>query len=770
MGNPIYFANIALLQLPDSTLIGGTTTDDSGAFHLTISNVAQPAILRISFIGYVTENIVPQKEKTMQISLVPDAAMLGEVIVTAKSHRPIVEMKNGNIVFNVQNNASAQGGNALDILRKTPGLFVDGQNNISMGGRVGVLVIVNGKQTYMQKSELTSLLRSTPASSIAKVEVMNNPSSQFDAEGSAGIVNIVLKSDKRSGYYINVNNGLVYGERWRDYGDVSVNVNAGKLNFYTSYSQALGSLNYHYGNTRLQSDNRISSRSNDTDKRQTVTGMLGADYRFSEKHTLGAALNGNFLFGPGAIWTNIDVRDAKTDALQRSIYSVSDYYRQKENYIGGNLHYRFTPDENRVFWFDADIARFDGGSGILQSNTNILPSGEETNGKINRILHNRDIQIVAFSANDELPLMGGTLTSGAKYSLVNAENKFDFYAGIPAAETLDADMSNTFVYQEQIIAAYAMYKRGITEKISFDGGLRAEYTLSRGVLTPHTGSKNKPETNPNDYFNLFPSVGFNIEFGEAHSLSLHYSRRIGRPAYQSLNPFEQPLDELSAWKGNPFLKPQTTNRVSVNYALKKTVFGVSYSWAKDFSAQITDTLGLQRVVQVPKNIGRQKVFNLNVLQQIRATQWWRLSFNGNLYHQQNKLSLGNNRNPFIEGWAGGISVQNNFDLPFDISAELSGTYNSRRLGASYETPKSTHSVDLALKRNFLKDKCSVGLVFTDIFHGNRWDNYGGFEGFHIENYGHWDSRQIKLNISFRFGSSSEKKEAHQNDLEERGRL
>lgn len=144
--------------------------------------------------------------------------------------------------------------------------------------------------------------------------------------------------------------------------------------------------------------------------------------------------------------------------------------------------------------------------------------------------------------------------------------------------------------------------------------------------------------------------------------------------------------------------------------------------------------------------------------------------NGNVYHQRNDLSLGDGRDMLLKGWGGNISVQNNFDLPFAISAELSGTYNTRRLGAAYETLKSTHNVDLGFKRNFMHDKCTAGLVFNDIFHGNRWDNYGGFGDFQIDSYGNRDSRQVKLNISFRIGSSKEKKEAHQIDLEEKGRL
>ncbi len=766
---PISFANVALLQASDSVLLMGTTTDAQGNFRLAEKSNAKK-LLRVSYLGYTTKFVPAINDKNIEITLLPDAALLEEVTVMGKIRRPMVEMKNGNLIFNVQESASLQGGTALDVLRKTPGLFLDGENNLSINGRAGVLVILNGKQTYMQKSELMSLLRSTPASSIASVEVMNNPTAKFDAEGTAGIVNIVLKKDKRAGFYTSLTNSLVYGERWRDYGDLSLNYNTGKLSLYAGYTQALGSFNYNYGNQRQQSGKFITADSKDHDQRQTITGTLGADYQISDKHTLGAVLSTNILFGPGVIHTDLNVYDDKTRVLENSIYTMSDYYRQKEDYYGSNLHYKFNPDKERTFGFDIDYGHFKAGSGTIQASTYKMPLGNAPKPKTDRSIHSRNIHIFAVSGNAELPLAGGTFSMGAKYSTVKADNVFDLYNVLPTSEVNNPDLSNTFIYREQIAAAYLMYKRTLTEKLSLDGGLRAEYTFSRGVLTPREGSNRLSEENPNDFFNLFPSLGLQYSLGEAHSLSMRYGRRIGRPAYKSLNPFEQPLDELSLWKGNPFLKPQFTDRISMDYAVAKTVIGVSFSLGRNFSAEIIAPMDDKRVAYIPKNLGKQKIIALNAVQQLAPASWWKISLSGNIYHQRNELSLEKLIDMVQEGFAGSISMQNSFTLPFDVLGELSGVYNSRRLGASYETIKSTSSVDFALKRDFWKGKGTVGLALTDIFKGSRWDNYGGFPGFEIDSYGNFDSRQIRLTISLRVGSSKEKKEQHQPNLEEKGRL
>lgn len=244
--------------------------------------------------------------------------------------------------------------------------------------------------------------------------------------------------------------------------------------------------------------------------------------------------------------------------LEQILYASNDYYTQKGNRYGGNLYYMATPKEGVSYNLDFNYAWFDGGSGNWQPNKYVSPDGSVLKDNLYKSVNSRDINIYAVSYDQKHPLWNGELKSGLKFSSVNADNGYQFYNVDNGQEIIDKSQSNDFRYKEKILAGYILYSHSLGDKISMEAGLRGEYTFSNGLL--HTIDGDDDENNKSNYFNVFPTFNLNYQVNDSHALTLSYASRIDRPAYQDLNPFEYLLDELSYWKGNPFLTPQKNIR------------------------------------------------------------------------------------------------------------------------------------------------------------------------------------------------------------------
>lgn len=244
--------------------------------------------------------------------------------------------------------------------------------------------------------------------------------------------------------------------------------------------------------------------------------------------------------------------------------------------------------------------------------------------------------------------------------------------------------------------------------------------------------------------------------------------RIDRPAYQDLNPFEYLLDELSYWKGNPFLMPQKTHRITLSYSNKRTSVIAAYTYMKDYKAQITDTLSVNKVIMTPRNIGKQQQFSVTFNQGLNLASWWETNMNVTGYYVNKNIAFDEFRKFKKDGIAGIFAIMNTFRLPWKIQLEVNGSYATKRLGASNEKMDSSGYIDLAIGRSFMKKRLAVNLSLTDLFWTMNWDSYSSFEGLQLWNWGKGESRQIKINVSYRFGK--EKNKSHQLDFQELDRL
>lgn len=575
-----------------------------------------------------------------------------------------------------------------------------------------------------------------------------------------------MDKKKSEGFFFSLNNGVSYWNNLRENTELAFSYTQNKFSLSGNYNHAFGYYDMDYGMHRIQGGKDYYSPTQDTDKRKTISGNLNVEYVLTENQVIGGRVDVNTLFGPGRTNTITEIRDAESQTLEQTLYASNDYYTQKGNRYGGNLYYVATPNEGTSYTVDFNYAWFDGGSGNWQPNKYVAPDGTVIAENLYKSVNSRNINIYALSYDQKHQLWNGELKSGLKFSSVNADNGYQFYNVVNNQETIDESQSNDFKYKEKILAAYILYSHSLSDKISLEAGLRGEYTFSKGLLQTING--NGSETNERNYFNLFPTLNLNYQINESHALTLSYASRIDRPAYQDLNPFEYLLDELSYWKGNPFLTPQKTHQVALTYSHNRTALTATYSYMKDYKAQITDTLSINKVIMTPKNIGKQQRVSLTLYQGLNLARWWEMNLNLIGYYVKNDIAFDQYRKFNLNGFAGIFSIQNTIRLPWQVQMELNGSYVTKRVGASNEHIDPSGYVDVGFSKSFANKKWTVNLAMTDVFWTNRWDNSSSFSGFQLWNWGKSESRQVKLNITYRFGKQKEK--SHNSEFNELDRL
>lgn len=264
---------------------------------------------------------------------------LKEIAVVSK--KKTVEFKDGKVVYNVSNSVNAAGSNALELLKRSPGVMVDPTNGISLNGKSGVTVYIDGKPSYMQGDALAALLKSLQSANIHSIELLPNPSSKYDAAGSGGIINIRLKKNTAAGFNGDIAAGMHFGETPKTEAALNLNYRSGKFNLYGNYNHYFGYHNMEYDFYRIQEGEITDNRTRDVDMRNPVNFKAGIDYNISSRHTIGLMMNANLYFGPGMTNTTTYLHDAATEKLQSMLKATNDYYSQKQNWKNYNFNYQY---------------------------------------------------------------------------------------------------------------------------------------------------------------------------------------------------------------------------------------------------------------------------------------------------------------------------------------------------------------------------------------------------------------------------------------------
>lgn len=759
-GIAVPFATISLLE--EGVQVNGAIGSEHGEFQFFhLLKNSKHYVLQISSLGYtsLTINFSSGENDLLSktfgsVQLRPKTKILKEVSVTG--NQKVIEMDGSNIVFNVSKSISAQGSNALELLGKAPGVTVGTDNNISLNGKAGAAVLIDGKQTYLSGREIAELLRSMSSSEIKSIEIINSPSAKYDASGTAGIINVRTLKSLIQGFSAGFTSGLSYGVYLRNNQDLSLSLRKNRLNIFGNYSHFLGNYSYLYGANRIQEGDFYNSFTDDIDKRNKMGSRLGADFAIDKKQTVGILLNGNFIFGGGITDTRTEIGIAPTKHVDQVLTAINDYYHQQTQRYNVNLNYKYEDTLGRIINIDADYGDFTKRAGNLQSNTYTAANQTILSDNLYRSLNGIDIGLRAIKVDYTANLWKGKFELGAKYSSVLADNDSKFLEIQPNTELLDPSRSNRFAYREEITSGYFNYKKSLG-KWQLQGGLRMENSNSNGKLDQISPIAGNSKATARNYTNLFPFLSATVKPSASHSFSLIYSERIDRPAYQNLNPFIYLLDELSYWQGNPFLKPQLSHRALLQYVYKSsTILGLSYTYTDNFSVEVTDTVDQTRIVMVPRNLGIQQHLALTFTQTLTPYAWWNLTFNSTFFGLYNDIDFGSNRKLNLKQTAARLNLQQTFKLPYRLSAEVVGYYNSKRLVGANQFLNATSQIDLGLQRNFMDNKATLRLVFGDIYKGSKANSVQRIDGLDIHNYSYFETRQVKLNFSYRFSTGNSK--------------
>jgi hypothetical protein len=750
------FANVLLLRAKDSSLVTGNVSDQLGIYVFDQINNGQ-YLLAVSMMGYANfrSQVFELNGGTLempQIKLNVASTNLKEV--TVKAQKPFIELQADKVVVNVDASPVAAGNTALELLAKSPGVNVDHENRISLKGRSGVLVLMNGKQTFMSAEDLARLLENTPANSIESIEIISNPSAKYDAAGNAGIINIKMKKEKGLGTNGNLSLGAGYWENPRGSAELRMNHRSKKMNFFGTvgsfYNRRFQDIDI---SRRIPVQNefvQFTQENNEVRYSQSQRINLGADWYLGKKTTLGAM--GNLNFGEfntkGTGFNNLSGLNDQAYNQIKIKNTGSDGWTDYTMNL--NLRHEFKKKGHELS-FDADYANNRGPKDQVNGNYFFNAQNQEV-ATPNIIGTNAftEVDITALKLDYVLPVgKGSRLEAGLKSSFVETDNDLKTSLFVENVWQLDPRRSNQFIYSENIHAAYANFNTAI-KKVNLQMGLRAELTNADGD-SPSTNTRFTRE-----YLNLFPSINISHPAGKGLNLSYSYSRRIDRPSYEDLNPFVFYLDQYTFQRGNPNITPQYTDALGLNLMMKgKYMLALNYNYTRDVITQILDQDDATRqTFQTMANLANFRNYSATLSVPIKVQKWWDL--------RANLVGLVNDfRSPFTNGEVDKTQftlqsmVNNSFKLPAGIKAEANLFYQTRYLQWLFDL-KPMWGLDLGFSKNIMKGKGSLKLNFNDVFFTKnpRIDVQQGTIDVQVRPVN--ESRRVNLNFNYKFGNAEVK--------------
>jgi outer membrane receptor protein involved in Fe transport len=754
---PVSYATVTIFQTLDSTMTKAGYSDENGS--VLVANI-QPGeyFMNVSFVGYDTY-ILPSlhiEENNIteigEIKLSLFTKELGEVIVAAT--KPIVEVKPDKTVFNVEGSVNAIGNNGIELLRKAPGVVVDNNDNIMLSGKSGVKVYIDGRQSILKGDDLASYLKSLQSTQIEAIEVITQPSSRYEAEGNAGIINIRLIKDKSLGTNANLSLGYNQARHGRFTGNIHVNHRTKMVNLFGNYNYSNGVNNDYTHFERTTSD--FFTLQDNKGLRDWANHSLrtGIDVTTGDNATIGILLDGymNDDEMTNKIHTFIspDQLSSPTERLEAS----NEMSNSRDNYnLNGN--YRFDNKKGTVLNVDMDYGNYTNTGISYQPNYYFNPmTGELVDTRIFSSNTPTKINIKTMKLDYEKSLFGGTAGAGFKLAIVNTDNNYNFYDIIDGTPVLNIDRTNRFNYEEKVNAGYMNFNRQ-WEKIGLQLGVRVEQTDSKGELTSQKPEND--ETVKQDYVDVFPSGGITYKVDQKNSLRLTYSRRIDRPNYQDLNPFEYKLDELTFQKGNPFLRPQFSNSIQLTHTFNYTLnTSISYSRTNDLMTEITDTASQKAAFITTENVAQQDVVSFNVSYPFALAKWWNVFANASVFNTHNQADFGEGKIVDIRATSFNFYNQHTFSLPKDFSLEVSGWYNSPGIWGGNFATGEMWSIDAGIQKKLWHNRGNLKLGVNDIFNSMHWSGYNSFGGLSMKANGGWESRQAKINFTYLLGNSEVK--------------
>lgn len=761
-------ASVSLLKAKDSALVKVAVTDKDGNF--SFENIKEGSYLVLATsIGHTKTysskiNITPDdlSASTGVMQLVPSEKDMKEVLVISK--KPLIERKLDRTIVNVDASITNTGNTALEVLEKAPGISVDKDGNISLKGKAGVIVYLDGRPSYLSGPDLANMLRNMTASQLEQIEIMTNPPAKYDAAGNAGVINIKTKKNKMFGYNGSITTGYTQGRYARLNEALSFNYRNKKVNFFSNFNynrnhraQEL----YIVRNMRDASTKAITSIFDQTTRMENQShnynAKVGLDYSVSKNTTLGVVLNG--FYNP-SLWESKSTTFIKNPdgSLNQQINSDT-YNDEKWKNFSSNINFRTKLDTaGQELSADLDFIQYKATSfqpltSIYYNNIGNITDGPDVlNGTLPT-----NIKIYSGKVDYTLPLKkDAKFEAGFKTSFVNTDNNARYDSLKSGYNVLDSGRSNHFIYDENINAAYVNYNRPLGKKWTAQLGLRVENTNSNGISKGYTfnTAKNKFEYTETkfkrSYTQLFPTVYLQYTANEKNQFVINYGRRIERPDYEDMNPFVHFLDRYTYEQGNPNLSPQFAHNIELSHTYKGFLTStLNYTATTDIIQMVLEQNNLTNETFVKKaNIASSQQIGLAVSANKSINKWWSTNVYANVFNNHFKGIVGTE--PISIGYTSFmVQLQQQFKFSKVWAAELSGFYRSKGLeGVIYIKPMA--QVNAGISKQVLKNKGSLRLNVRDIFAGGVFRGYSkyGVVDANFKNVN--DSRAVSLTFTYRF--------------------
>lgn len=756
---PLNGVTVTLLRAKDSSLVKMAVSDKAG--HYEFEKIqAGDYMLSFSSVGFTKTfsskvSIAEAATKEMEaISLQSESKELAGVTVATR--RPLVETRIDKMVVNVDASPTNAGSSALEVLEKSPGVSVDRDGNISIKGKQGVIVLLDGKQTYLSGQDLANLLRNMPASQLDQIEIMSQPSAKFDASGNSGILNLKTKKNLARGFNGSVNLSYVQGRYPKSPNSVNFNYRSGKVNLFSSLSYSYWSgFSEQYILRRFHQNDILSSvfdqSADQINSANNYSARVGMDYSIDKKTTIGFVING--ATNPSK-WKN-DGRANIYNGNYRldSFNLVTTHNNNTWKNLGANINFRRQLNNSgRELTADVDRVQYNTVSNQSSDNFTYLPNNS-LSGNPFLLRGNLPAIITIYSGKIDYvhPLTKESkFETGVKSSYVTTDNdaQFTYFENDQNKWVTDNTRSNRFKYRENINAAYINYNRQI-KKWGVQTGLRVENTIAKGDQAGNAVQKDSAfEKN---YTQLFPTAYVSYALDENNQFGLSYGRRIERPNYQDMNPFQYFLDQYTYRQGNPNLTPQFTHNIELSHNFHKSLnTALSFSSTTDILNDVLKQNDQTKVTyQIKENVAKRQTLGLSVSYNAAVTPWWTTSvfLNVNRTHYEgivNNAQLDVTLPSFMS------NMSQQFRFAKTWVAEVNGFYRTSAQETGMFLIRPMGVLSFGFSKQIMKKKASLKLNVYDPFFLQQARVIIDYENIDAVIRNKWDNRRVGLTFIYSF--------------------
>jgi outer membrane cobalamin receptor len=753
-GDPLMFASLVLHSQRDSSMVTGAISNESG--HFVIEQVPPGSFyLSVNYVGYPRKQVngihITFRETVYdmgEIQVEPGAALLEEVTVAAA--RQLMEVGLDRRVINVDQELTASGGSALEVMRNIPSVAVDFDGNVSLRGSSNVTILIDGRPSALTGLSGSESLEQIPASMIERIEVITNPSVRYDPDGTSGMINVVLKKEKRPGYNGMISLNASTGNRYT--GSLNLNYKINDVNLFANFSGRFFNMEgsgFNFRTSFLADTTFLDQNSSFDNNMNSQNIQVGADYTINKHNTITGSMRYNTWNRGGSNFTDYN--------MLYSDYSLYNYFTRTSdneftnNGLSYNLNYRRT-FEQRFRELNADLSfshrtntreermvqqPFDTSKEPLADGFQML---ENTFSDGNNWMVSAQFDYVHPLGQDR------KLETGFRATLREMDNDFNFFNFDHEKQSWENNLglSNHFVYNEQVYAVYGIFST-MLGKYSVQTGLRAEQAFTRA------DQRTTSAMYENDYISLFPSLHVRRNMENNQSMQVSYSRRINRPNNRFLNPFVSYSDPYDLSFGNPHLDPEYIHSAELGYTRfwGRTTVNPSIFY-RHTEGMITRfrTMDEDGIAYTTfQNLRTGKSYGAELILGQQVASFWRANGTFSYFRQVvegggDAMEMANRSN----SWS--ARLVNNFDFGNGWSAQLNGFYRSPVVLIQGEM-REMYSADIGVRKNVLQNRGSINLRLSDIFNTQRFGMYNFGDNFTMTSERRRNSRMIFVGFTYR---------------------